>query len=148
MSPKYLPAIAPNRTPSSVIATSANANDAPIRDLTVRSVPRMPTPTQTANTSRPSEIAMNAILSAGITNRYLTTAAICSPATFRLWPERAWLGRRPVPLRFAYGRGGISVADRLQRRHSCQDAACNQRSLLHTRRSAHAVTCAHPVSDL
>jgi hypothetical protein len=91
---------------------------------------------------------MNAILSAGIPSRYLTTAAICSPATFRLWPERAWLGRRPVPLRFAYGRGGISVADRLQRRHSCQDAACNQRSLLHTRRSAHAVTCAHPVSDL
>src|ERR1700733_6963882 len=49
-------------TPITVMVTSATVNATPIRILTARSVPRIPTPTDTANTSSPSESATNRIL--------------------------------------------------------------------------------------
>lgn len=70
-SPKSFPAAAPRPTPKSVIMISALANANPIRILTPRSTPRIPTPTQIANTSRASERATIAIL------RYGNYAALC-----------------------------------------------------------------------
>src|SRR5260370_32093059 len=48
-------------TPISVIETSAVANAAPMRNFRRRSVPRIPTPTETAKTSSPSESATKRI---------------------------------------------------------------------------------------
>src|SRR6202163_5152601 len=75
--------------------TSAAAKAAPIRSLTARSVPFIPTPTETAKTSSPSESATNRILK----NAATVIASARAPrrrARLRAQNRVQWVGEQLV----------------------------------------------------